>query len=327
MPPLTDTSQGEETAPAQASPPFRQEALQHYQSFRTHGNVIRIAPRWSRWSYGFLVWAVVASLLYAALGTVHEYASGPVVVRIDGRHAITAHSHGTVAAVLVHPGVRVRRGDELVRFHLAEEEAQLDRANKEHRALLLRVLRDPGDQAARNELGALEAQRDMAQARLTERSMYAPEDGVVSDVRARPGQAVDAGDPLVTLTGPAARGRAVIVVSSHYRPLLRAGMRVRLELVGFPFAYQELRVDAVGDEAVGPREVKRYLGPDSADTITVDGPVVLVEATLPSVQFAAGGERFQYYDGMVGKADVRVRTESILVALVPGFRELSRRTP
>jgi membrane fusion protein (multidrug efflux system) len=82
----------------------------------------------------------------------------------------------------------------------------------------------------------------------------------------------------------------------------------------------------VGDEAVGPAEVKRFLGADNADTIAVDGPVVIVQVRLPSLDFAAGGERFQYYDGMVGTADVRVRTQSIALAVVPGLKDLVRRS-
>jgi membrane fusion protein (multidrug efflux system) len=71
---------------------------------------------------------------------------------------------------------------------------------------------------------------------------------------------------------------------------------------------------------VGPAEVRRFLGQDLADTVQITGPVVLVQAPLPATTFISSGRTYHYYDGMPGTAEARVRTESILVTLVPGLK-------
>jgi len=307
------------------APLFRQEALDHHFGQRAEGAVIRITPEWTRWTYWLLVWTVAAALVYAIVGRVNQYATGPAVVRIEGRTELTAPMAGTVAELRVRPGDSVREGDELVQFYLAQERADLDRVQKEHDGLMLRVLRDPGDQTARAGVNALLAQRELALKRIAQRSVVAPHDGIVRDVRVRLGQALLPGEGLMTVTRADSTGYVIGIVPAQSRPMLETGMTMRLELTGFRFAYQELRIDAVGDEAVGPNEVKRFLGSASGDTVAVTGPVVLVRAVLPSRDFTASGQSFQFYDGMVGAADVRLRSESLLVALIPGLRDLLTR--
>jgi membrane fusion protein (multidrug efflux system) len=304
---------------------FRREALEHHRQGQAEGRVLRIAPDWIGWAYWIVVLAGAAALLFVSIGTVNEYATGAAVVRIDGRTDLRAKTTCTVGELLAKPGERVRAGQELVRFYVAQEAAEFARVQKEQDGLVLRLLRDPSDQAARTALTTIQAQLDLARARVAERVVVAPRDGVVTDVRVRAGQALQPGDALMTMSTEATTGRILVMIPAEYRPLLRAGTPLRLELNGFRFAYQDLRVDSVGDEAVGPTEVKRYLGPDDADTVSVQGPVVLVQATLPTMAFSAKGETFQYYDGMIGSARVRLRTESILSAIVPGVRDLFRR--
>jgi membrane fusion protein (multidrug efflux system) len=301
---------------------FRQEALQHYAEYRAHGNLLRLSPRWAAWAYGLLVAVLVVGALYAVFGTVYEYASGPAIVRIEGRTDLTARAAGTVADVLVRPGQRVAEGELLVRFYLSQEGAELDRIQHEFDGQLVKILRDPADQAARQALTSLRAQRELAQAHLEERSVRAPQAGVVSDIRIRRGQHLDPGDRLLTMVGAEARCAVVALLPGQYRPLLRPGMALRLELTGFKYAYRELQIDSIGDELVGPSEVKRYLGQDLADTVAVAGPVVIVQAHLPTSTFVANHRAFHYYDGMPGTAEARVRAESILVTLVPGLKAI-----
>lgn len=306
---------------------FRAEALENHRKPRIDGAVIRISSRWTHGAYWLLVWLVGAALVYAICGTVHEYAQGVAVIQVEGRTQLTAHIEGTIAEVLTRPGQRVARGDVLARFYVESQRAELERVEGEQRNALLSLLRDPGDHAARAALGTLHAQRELVRSSLQEHDVIAPHDGTVTDLRVRVGQAVRAGDGLVTLTSSSARGRVLAIVPAQYRPKLRAGMALRLELHGFRFAYRDLRVESVGDEAVGPAEVQRYLGPEHGGAITTDGPVVFVEASIPSLEFEASGASFAYHDGMVGNADVRLRTEPIAVALIPGLRDLLRRQP
>jgi membrane fusion protein (multidrug efflux system) len=115
------------------------------------------------------------------------------------------------------------------------------------------------------------------------------------------------------------------MLPAQYRPQLRPGMSMRFEVTGYRYAYQEMAIRSVSAQIIGPDEVKRYLGQKIGDTVTVTGPVVLVEATPASPTFTVDGHTFDFYHGMSGVAEARVRTESILVALVPGLRVVLKR--
>jgi len=302
---------------------FREEALQTLQrGADDEGDLLRISPAWTRWAYWVLVAAVLAALAYGVLGTVNEYAPGPAVVRVAGRVDVTATSGGTVVAIDVQPGQRVARGQTLVRFHDASERAELARLDQELEAQLVKLLRDPADRGARESLTSLRAQRDLAEARMAERSLRAPAAGVVSDVRIRPGQPLGAGSLAVSLIRDDAQFSLLAFLPGNARPLLKIGMPLRMELMGFAYSYQELTIDALGDEVVGPAEAKRFLGPDLGDALALSGPVVLVKANLPRRTFTSDGRTFHYYDGTPAVAEARVRRRPILVAIIPALRRL-----
>jgi len=145
---------------------------------------------------------------------------------------------------------------------------------------------------------------------------------VVSDVRIRPGQHLSVGEVVVALVREDSPLEVVAMLPGGSRPLLARGDTLRLELDGFPYEYQELTIDRVGDELVGPEAVHRYLGPELAQSITVTGAVVLVHAHTRSRYFEAEDKRLAYADGMVGKAQARVKSERILLTLVPGLKAL-----
>src|SRR5262249_17427243 len=160
---------------------------------------------------------------------------------------------------------------------------------------------------------ALHTQRDVAAAKLSLLSVRAPQKGIIGDVRIRAGQLIGAGDVVVTLLGEDRRCSVMAVLPAQYRPQLRPGMSMRFEVTGYRYAYQETVIRSVGAQIIGPNEVKRYLGQEIGDTVTVTGPVVLVEATPASSTFTVDGNAFDFYHGMSGVAEARVRTESILV--------------
>lgn len=282
--------------------------------------MLRLSPPWSKNAYWALALAFAVSALYAVFGTLHEYASGPAVVWIADRLQITATVGGTVSAIDVRPGDRVEAGQVLVRFSSAVELAELERVEREFELQLAKTLRDASDQAARAALTALHTERDVAAAKLERLSVRAPRAGLIGDIRIRAGQLIGPGDIVVTLLDEDRRCSVMAVLPAQYRPQLRPGMSMRFEVTGYRYAYQEMVIRTVGTQIIGPNEVKRYLGQEIGDTVTVSGPVVIVEATPASSTFTVDGDAFDFYHGMSGVAEVRVRTESILVALIPGLR-------
>ncbi len=306
-----------------ASDLFRKEALDYHQgSAEATGTVLQISPAWLRYAYWLLAAVAVSGAIFSTLATINEYATGPAVVRVQGRTDLTAKSPGTVASVDVVPGQRVYPGMVLVRMYTAQEAAELDRLNKELELQTIKTLRDPADKIARQALTSLLAQRDLAEEHLEERMVRAPHTGAVSDVRIRPGQALNMGETVLSLYNEQTRFTLVAMLPGRYRPMLKPGMSVRLELAGFKYIYQNLKIENVGNEVVGPTEIRRFLGQELSDTVAVTEPVVVVTARLPQSTFIADGRTFGYYEGMQGSADARVRAESVLVTLVPGLKAL-----
>lgn len=134
---------------------------------------------------------------------------------------------------------------------------------------------------------------------------------------------------LSGLKGPAGRPVAVAVATAllpgQHRPLLRVGMPLSLKLPGYDPSPQRLTITAVGETVVGPEEAWRLLGPEVAGAVPLSGPVVLVQARLPGSVFEAGGKRYRLYDGLWGTAEVRLRSEPMLPALVPGLPSVPER--
>ncbi|MBI4511351.1 MAG: HlyD family efflux transporter periplasmic adaptor subunit [Deltaproteobacteria bacterium] len=307
---------------SEATELFREEALKNYSEPKQEGDLLRISPRWLRWGYWLLVAVFLTGVLYTSIGTVNEYASGPAIVRVNGRTEVTATSSGVVAAVEAHPGQRVKVGELLVRFYEEQEASQLEYTKRQFELQLAKVLRDPSDQGARAALTALRAERELAEARLEERSVRAPHAGIVSDVRIRPGQHLAPGEPILSLVSDDAKYSVVAMLPGHYRPLLKPGMGLRLELLGYRYSYRELTIDSIGEEVVGPAEVRRFLGQEVGDTVPVPGPVVLVKAKLPTKTFKINGQTVNYFDGMHATAEARIKGESVLVTLIPALKAL-----
>ncbi|HTQ79459.1 MAG TPA: HlyD family efflux transporter periplasmic adaptor subunit [Thermoanaerobaculia bacterium] len=301
---------------------FRRRVIeQMLRPAQAEADPLRISPIWTRISYWVLVAALAGFLVYSLLGRVDEYATGTAVVEMGGRTDLTALDSGTVAAVAVSPGQRVHAGEALIRFDDARERAELERAEREFTLQLVNRLRDPADRTAEQALISLRAQRELSQAALERRALRAPADGTVADVWVRPGQFLQPGQVLLSLAGSGGASPAVaVLLPGQYRPQIRPGMPMRLEISGYRYSYQKLTVEAVGDEAIGPAEAQRYLAPGIGDTLQITGPVVIVHARLPAASFTAEGKTYRYHDGMHGQAEIRVRSDRILFALIPALK-------
>jgi membrane fusion protein (multidrug efflux system) len=299
---------------------FREEALRHHEGTQQEGDVLRISPAWTRWTYWTLLGLLLAALAYSLLGTLPEYATGPALVKVDGQSQLTVDLPGIVSTVEVRPGQRVEPGQALIRFHSQEETVSLDRIQREFDLQLIRVLRDPSDESARQALTSLRAERELAEARQQARTLRAPQAGVVSDLRIRRGQYVTPGESVVSIVGDDVTVSLVALLPGGYRPTLEPGRPLRVQLDGFTHEYHTFTIESVGDQIVGPTEVRRFLGPEISDALQLTGPMVVVRARLPSSTFTSKGRTFNYFDGMLARADARVREERILVGLIPGLK-------
>jgi multidrug efflux pump subunit AcrA (membrane-fusion protein) len=316
-------------APPATPPPraglFRPEAFAAYHSGGRAGAPLSLSSRLIDRTYWLLLLVAAAGAAYVLLARVGDYAQGPAVVRVDGRLDLSTPTGGVVAAVEVKPGDRVEAGRPLVRFHSAAEERELAQLERELELKLVRILLHPGDVVTRQSLAALRAARELAGARLRERQVVAPQAGVVRNLRIRAGQALAPGDTVLTLVDEDRAAYSVVaLVPGQFRPMIKRGMPLRFELAGYPQVARALVVEEVADEVVGPQEVRRYLGQELGDTVLVQGSLVLVRARLPERTFDFEGERYLYYDGIPGRADVRVRSMRLIEMMFPALKELTR---
>lgn len=300
---------------------FRREAIEHQAARTAKAELVRIAPRSTAWAMRLLVAGLSLAMFFVIVGRVNEYASGPALVRIDGRTALSANHAALVRSVEVKPGDEVEQGEVLLQLYSSDEASDLEAATREFDDQLLKLMQRPNDVAAREALVALRTRRELARARLEQRSLRAPHRGVVGDVRVRAGQLIEPGVAVVELRGDKAETTVVALLPGRYRPLLKPGAKLRFELDGFHRRAHELTVDEVGDQIVGPAEAVRYLGREQADALQLAGPVVLVQASLPSGSFEADGERFEFAHGMHGQAETIVRNEPVAYAFLPGLKQ------
>jgi membrane fusion protein, multidrug efflux system len=296
---------------------FRKEALDHHARPEVRGGLLELSPGWARGAYWLVVALVVVGGVGLALVDINDYAQGPVFIQVKGQEDITATAAGRVSRLLVSRGQHVKEGQPLVELYSGLEVAERERMEQEFRLQLAASLLNPLDTRVQQSLSTLHSQLELSQVRLRERSLRAPFDAVVNDVRIREGQHLNAGEVVVSILREGAESWALALVPGRYRPMIESGQGFRLELEGFPYEYQELEVSVVGDELVGQAEVRRYLGPGLGDTVTVQGPVVAVMARLPVSTFQSDRRTYSYYTGMPGTARVKVRARNGWVTLLP----------
>lgn len=301
---------------------YRLEALEYHVGERHNPHLLELSPRWTKLAY----WTVLAlccfALFFVLAAQIREYASGQAIIHIGGRTYVTARSDGTIEEVLVKPGQRVRARQVLARLYARGEEAELQRIDRELELHLIKLLRNLEDEVTRAAMISLRAQRERAQAMLEERTICAASDGVVSDVRAHPGQELGAGDIILSLVDESQGTYVTAVISGRYRPLIHAGMPMRLELQGYPYSYITVTIDAVSDDIVSAAEARRYLRQSNADIVVGQDPVVFVTAELPRRSFVFGERELKLHDGMQANVEVAVRSERLLLSFIPGLRSL-----
>jgi multidrug resistance efflux pump/GAF domain-containing protein len=300
--------------------PFRIEAVRARKRVLRYGDVVRITPGWVGGTYWGLVALALAGSLYLVFAHVNLYSTGPAVVRLHQRTEVTAHASGAMAELVVDPGQRVERDQLLARLDDEQARGELARVEAAWNTQLRARLLDPSDAATAAAVVGLRRQLHEARAELAEREIRAPEPGVVGDLRIRPGQHIAVGQVVLSLSSDELSQRVIALMPGADSPRIEPGMIMRVELPGYRHAYRDLVVEHVDDEVIGPSEAQRFLGPALADSIALTGPVVLIEARLPSAEFSVDGISYRYHEGMQATAEIRVRSESLLELLIPGLQ-------
>lgn len=303
---------------------FRQEALEHHARPQAQGSLLRIQPFWARLTFWIIAVLVLVLGTGLAVVEVNDYATGPVLIQVKGLEDVTVTSQGRVSQVFVTRGQYVQAGQPLLELHAELEEVDRDRRLQEFRAQLAAGLLNPLNTGAQQSLSSLRTQVELSEARLSERLVRAPSEGLIYDVRVKPNQYLAPGQTVASIMRDGSEVFALALVPGQYRPMLKPGQQIRLEISGFPYVYQYLEVSSVSDELVGPAEVRRLLGPELGDAMPLQGPHVVVEGKLPGASFQVDGRSYNYYTGMPGTAWVRVRARSGWMMLLPILEMLKK---
>jgi multidrug resistance efflux pump len=301
--------------------PFRPEALAYHARGSQQADVLHITPQLMRAVFWFVALLVLVVLSFISSAQVTDYAEGPALVLLDGRQDVTASRAGVVVEVMTHAGSRVHEGDALLQLHSATEAAELASLERELSDQLVLLMRNPGDRSARDAVLSLRTRRDVAKTALERSVLRAPIDGIVTDLRARPGQMVDAGAPLLALQAEATGAHVTALLPGPERPRLHAGMPLRLHIDGFERSTLDLEIERVDEQVLGPPEALRVLGSELSGAVEVQGPVVLVHARVADANFHSRGVQYRLHHGMPTRAEVAVRKEPLLYAWIPGLGE------
>lgn len=299
---------------------YNAEALASQRKRGHEGGLVHLSPRWVRIAYPSAVIAVLIAIAFAILAKVPTYSAGAGVITIEGIE-ITSPSPGSVATVNVQPGQPVRAGEELARLLAQDEESALVQADREYRNALATLLFDGADETAKAAVAAADGNRQRALDRLEARVIRAPQDGVVGDIRVRSGAALGQGDHVLTLLRKDAEPTVLVFLPGQDRPRLRRGQAIQIELAGYTKVREKGTILEVGAEVIGPNEARRALGQKNADAVPLNGPVVMVRATLPSRTFKVARDTFRYHDGMPLRGEVKVENKPFLISLIPALEK------
>jgi membrane fusion protein (multidrug efflux system) len=300
---------------------FRPEAVAFHRRGGLRGDVLHITPGLLHAVQWFLIALVVCLAALLSTAQVTDYATGPALVLLDNRRDVTATRAGVVDEIVTHVGAHVREGDVLMRLHAATEAAELASLERELSDQLVLLMRDQADAAARRAVLELRTRRDVAQTALERTWLRAPVSGEVADLRARTGQMVEAGAPVLALQAEPRGASITALLPGPERPRLRAGMPLRLHVDGFERTSLELTIDQVDEQVLGPPEAVRALGSELAGALEVRGPVVLVHARVSTGSFESAGVQYRLHHGMPARAEVAVQRKPLLYAWLPGLEE------
>jgi hypothetical protein len=272
----------DEVASSTTSHIFRKEAIKSYDDNDSVGKPVWKIPQWLLWSHMLSVIFLSVGLAYLFLARAPEVISGPAVIRVKGKTTVEALGSGIVSEILVSRGDRVSKGDVLLRIEPNPGDSLLDRIRKEVRA---------------------------------------PINGTVADIWIRSGQPVNAGEGVLTLSAGEGGNEAIALLPGTYAPQVHARMAIVLRIDGYPQSREMFAIHDVDAENISSNDADRYIGKETAHTLNITAPVLLVRVEVPEDSFKSSSERFAYHDGMTAHAEVRVRREPLLFTLIPGVKD------
>ena len=299
---------------------YRGEALEAHRSRGHEGVAIELSPGWVRRTYPLLIIGLVVAIIFAIFIHVPTYSSGRGVVVLEGAR-VPAPSGGNVEKVFVTAGDGVKKGMPIVKL-ISTEETTIDAQNrKEYEIAAYAFLDDQNDAATRFKLASAMFARDGSHARLEAKTIRASRDGLISDTRVHQGSQLNPGDSVATIIDPNVEPVVWVFLPGGDRPRIRVTQVVQIDIPGYNKTRERAIITGVNPEVVSGNEAGRFIGPELADALKLEGSFTLARARLPSRQFIAQKQKLFYYHGMLVGAEVKIQNKPFLVTLLPALEK------
>jgi multidrug resistance efflux pump len=304
---------------------YRGEALEAHRKRGQEGQLVQLSPAWVKRAYPLLIATIIIAVLFAVFIRVPTYSTGTAVIMFEGSTSVTAALGGTVEKVLVKANEEVKQGDPLVQLSSPEEAAQLAAAETEWRDMKIQFLFDQSDEQIRKSLMSAATSRDHARARVEARTIRAPRDGVVTNLHAKEGVAIQPGGYLMQITDENSEIEVLAFLPGKDGPRIRDTMGVKLLLDGYTKGPVTGAITHIQPNAISAPEAAKLGGEMLAETIAADlkagGTWITVRARLPSRTFKAEHNTYHYHHGMHAKAEVKILSKPFLVTLLPALEK------
>jgi membrane fusion protein (multidrug efflux system) len=304
---------------------YRGEALEAHRKRGQEGVLVQLSPNWVKRAYPFLVFTIIVAVIFAVFIRVPTYSSGWAVIMFEGSTSVTATMGGLIEKVLVKANEEVKKGDPLVQLSSPEEAAQLAAAETEWRDTKIQFLFDQSDEQIRKSLMSAATARDHARARVDARTIRAPRDGVVTNLHAKEGVAIQPGGYMMQITDENSEIEVLSFLPGKDGPRIRDTMGVKLLLDGYTKAPVTGKITQIQPNAISAPEAAKLGGEMLAETIAADlkagGTWITVRARLPSRTFKAEHNTYHYHHGMHAKAEVRIQSKPFVVTLLPALEK------
>jgi membrane fusion protein (multidrug efflux system) len=139
----------------------------------------------------------------------------------------------------------------------------------------------------------------------------APVGGIVSDVRIHPGGSSCPARSSCSLVGEGARFSVIAMLPGHHRPLLQPGVPLRSSSPATATPTRTWSSTTSATRSWRPNEVRRFLGAEIADTVSVARPGGAGEGALTGRTFRVEDKSTTTSTACTGIAEARVRSESV----------------
>jgi membrane fusion protein (multidrug efflux system) len=265
---------------------------------------------------------MLVALCFGAFTKVPTYSTGQGVVVYPGT-PVTSSSPGQLEKFFVESQSEVKHGDILFKIKSEKEEADLKQARTESEAAQATYLFDSNDEQAKKSIISAQAAQHHAEAMIDQKTVRAPKDGIVSDIRIQQGQAVQFGEQVLTIVDKDTLPEVWAFLPGSDRPRLGAGQTLQTELAGFTKTREEPVIYSVGRDVIGAQSARSAINPKAADALKLaqDGSYVLVKAKLKGKTFKTEHRQYTFFDGMPAKTEVKVESKRFIITLIPAFEK------